>query len=79
MGFEKCYRTFEEKFGEIQLTSGKVRLHILLDTRCLAYMKNKSTASIHSRGLKVLLPKGFNWKEAGVGDAKEPINETELS
>ena len=31
-----------------------------------AYMKDKRTAAIYSRGLKVLLPKGFNWEEAGV-------------
>ena len=51
----------------------------LEDTMYLAYMKNKNTAAIYSRGLKVLLPKGFNWKDAGVGNSQEPLNETELS
>ena len=45
----------------------------------LAYMKNQSTAAIYSKGLKVLLPKGFDWKDAGIGNAQEPINETEFS
>ena len=45
----------------------------------LAYMKNQSTAAIYSKGLKVLLPKGFDWKDAGIGNTQEPINETELS
>jgi len=51
----------------------------LEDTMYLAYMKNQSTAAIYSKGLKVLLPKGFDWKDAGIGNTQEPINETELS
>ena len=37
------------------------------------------TVAIYSKGLKVLLPKGFDWKDAGIGNTQEPINETELS
>ena len=37
----------------------------------LAYMKNQSTAAIYSKGLKVLLPKGFDWKDAGVDVGKK--------
>ena len=51
----------------------------LEDTLYLAYMKNKHTAAIYSRGLQVLLPKGLDSKDAGVGNAQEPINTTELS
>jgi hypothetical protein len=51
----------------------------LEDTMYLAYMKNQSTAAIYSKGLKVLLPKGFDWKDAGIGSSQETINETELS
>jgi len=51
----------------------------LEDTMYLAYMKNQSTAAIYSKGLKVLLPKGFDWKDAGIGNTQQPINETELS
>ena len=31
----------------------------------LYYMKDKKTAEMYSRGLKALLPKGFDWKDAG--------------
>ena len=45
----------------------------------LAYMKNQKTAEMYSRGLKALLPKGFDWKDAGLQSDKEPINELTLS
>ena len=35
-------------------------------TMYLAYMKNKSTAAIYSKGLRVLCTAGFNWEEAGI-------------
>ena len=44
----------------------------------LAYMKNKSTAAIYSRGLKILLPRGFDWKEAGV-QKDQPLDPETLS
>jgi len=33
---------------------------------------------MYSRGLKALLPKGFDWKDAGVGTAEDPIDELTL-
>ena len=45
----------------------------------LAYMKNQKTAEMYSRGLKALLPKGFDWKEAGLQSDQEPITELALS
>ena len=47
----------------------------LEETMYLAYMKNTSTAAVYSKGLKVLLPKGFNWKDAGIGNAQEQLDE----
>ena len=47
-------------------------------TMYLAYMKNKSTAAIYSRGLKILLPRGFDWKEAGV-QKDQPLDPETLS
>ena len=41
-------------------------------------MKDKSTAAIYSRGLKVLLPRGFDWKDAGVQTDK-PLDPDSLS
>ena len=45
----------------------------------LAYMKNQKTAEMYSRGLKALLPKGFDWKEAGIQSDQGQINELTLS
>jgi len=47
-------------------------------TMYLAYMKNKNTAAIYSRGLKILLPRGFDWKEAGV-QKDQPLDPEILS
>ena len=38
----------------------------LEQTMYLAYMKNKKTAEMYSRGLKALLKKGFDWKDVGI-------------
>ena len=35
-------------------------------TMYTAYMKDKSTAWNYAKGLRHLLPKNFNWKDAGV-------------
>jgi len=35
-------------------------------TMYLAYMKNKSTAAIYSKGLRVLCTSGFQWEDAGI-------------
>ena len=35
-------------------------------TMYTAYMKNKSTAWNYAKGLRHLLPKNFDWKDAGV-------------
>ena len=43
----------------------------LEQTMYLAYMKNTRTAEMYSRGLRALLPKGFDWKDAGVGTDDE--------
>ena len=51
----------------------------LEETMYLAYMKNMSTAAVYSKGLKVLLPKGFNWRDAGIGNAQEQLDEKTLS
>ena len=41
-----------------------------------AYMKDKSTAQNFAKGLRHLLPKNFDWKDAGVDvDGKEDIQE----
>ena len=45
----------------------------------LSYMNTQKTAEMDSRGLKALLPKGFDWKEAGLQTDQEPINELTLS
>ena len=42
-----------------------------------AYMKNEQTARIYSRGLQVLFPDDFKWKNAGVDITN--IDEDELS
>ena len=47
-------------------------------TMYLAYMKNQKTAEMYSRGLKALLPKGFDWKDAGLGASQTPIDESDL-
>ena len=47
----------------------------LEQTMYLAYMKNTRTAEMYSRGLRALLPKGFDWKDAGVGTDENPIDE----
>ena len=54
------------------------KVRILERTMHLAYIKNTSTAAIYSRGLKVLLPKGFNWEEAGV-QTDQPLDPNNLS
>ena len=51
----------------------------LEQTMYLAYMKNQKTAEMYSRGLKALLPKGFDWKEAGIQSDQGQINELTLS
>ena len=38
----------------------------LKTTMYKAYMKNKQTAWVYSKGLSVLYPQDFNWEEAGV-------------
>jgi hypothetical protein len=50
----------------------------LEQTMYLAYMKNQKTAEMYSRGLKALLPKGFDWKEAGLETSQTPIDEVDL-
>ena len=50
----------------------------LEQTMYLAYMKNKKTAEMYSRGLKALLPKGFDWKDVGIGSANDPVDELTL-
>ena len=50
----------------------------LEQTMYLAYMKNQKTAEMYSRGLKALLPKGFDWKDAGLGASQTPIDESDL-
>ena len=42
-----------------------------------AFMKNKQTAWVYSKGLSVLYPEDFNWKEAGVDTSA--MDEDELS
>ena len=42
-----------------------------------AYMKNVQTARIYSRGLQVLFPSDFNWRDAGVDTSH--LDEDELS
>ena len=42
-----------------------------------AYMKNVQTARIYSRGLQVLFPSDFNWRDAGVDTSH--MDEDELS
>ena len=42
-----------------------------------AYMKNTTTARIYSKGLSVLYPDDFNWKDAGVDTSN--LDEDELS
>ena len=42
-----------------------------------AYMKNVQTARIYSRGLQVLFPSEFSWKDAGVDTSN--LDEVELS
>ena len=41
-------------------------------------MKDKSTAAISSRGLKVLLPKRFDWKVAGI-QTDQPLDPDNLN
>jgi len=48
----------------------------LADTMYTAYMKDKRTAAKYSKGLRVLYPKGFDWKDALEED---PIDETQLT
>ena len=50
----------------------------LEQTMYLAYMKNQKTAEMYLRGLKALLPKGFDWKEAGLETSQTPIDEVDL-
>ena len=50
----------------------------LEQTMYLAYMKNTRTAEMYSRGLRALLPKGFDWKDAGVGTDVNSIDELTL-
>ena len=51
----------------------------LEQTMYLAYMKDNKTAEMYSRGLKALLPKGFDWRDAGVGtDQNHPMDELTL-
>ena len=50
----------------------------LEQTMYLAYMKDTRTAERYSRGLKALLPKGFDWKDAGVGSDQNPMDELTL-
>ena len=50
----------------------------LEQTMYLAFMKNQKTAEMYSRGLKALLPKGFDWKEAGLETSQTPIDEVDL-
>jgi len=33
---------------------------------------------MYSRGLKALLPKGFDWKDVGLGTSQTPIDESDL-
>ena len=46
-------------------------------TMYLAYMKNVKTAQSYSRGMRVFFP-NFNWKEAGVSDNPESMDELDL-
>ena len=50
----------------------------LEQTMYLAYMKDTKTAEMYSRGLKALLPKGFDWRDAGVGSDLNPVDELTL-
>ena len=47
-------------------------------TMYLPYMKGKKTAEMYSRGSKALPPRVFDWKDAGVGTADDPIDELTL-
>ena len=51
----------------------------LEETMYLAYMKNTSTAAVYSKGLKVLFPIDFYWRDAGIGNAQEQLDEKTLS
>jgi len=45
-------------------------------TMYTAYMKDKATAWNYAKGLRHLLPKNFDWKDAGVDvQGKEDIND----
>ena len=48
----------------------------LADTMYTAYMKDKRTAAKYSKGLRVLYPKGFDWKDALEED---PTDEAQLT
>ena len=48
----------------------------LADTMYTAYMKDKRTAARYSKGLRILYPKGFDWKDAMEED---PTDEIELA
>ena len=49
----------------------------LKTTMYKAFMKNKQTAWVYSKGLSVLYPEDFDWKEAGVDTSA--MDEDELS
>ena len=43
-----------------------------------AYMKDKSTAWNYAKCLRHLMPKNFDWKDAGVGTDLNPVDELTL-
>ena len=51
----------------------------LEQTMYLAYMKTQKPAELYSRGLKALLPKGFDWKESGIQSDQGQLDELSLS